>query len=569
MILLDVIPEDFNYFQVKIKGNNFKDYLRIIQNIPSAEWDKKKYAWIISIFDYDILRKDLDKAKLIEIDVSVDLNILLQIFNNWKTEILKYQDYQDSTIDTDSYSKQFLMPHQKVAVDFSLFRDNFINGSECGTGKSLPSLISAILLRKNDIKNCLIICPATLVYNWQNEIQKFLPDNISSQIIEGNQEQREIQYRNDCFFTIVNYEKVGLDYDIFLSEMQFDLIIADELHRLRNSGGHKKTQKRKRTTDAESVIKLGEKAKYRIGISGTPLQNKIQDIYSIMKFINPKIFGGWYRFMQRYCIKGYFGEVSGYKNVEEINDKLKLIMFRRTKEQVLKDLPEKVYKDIYVELTQGQIDLYHEMKNKILYDKNDEQIFQDVLAKFVYLREICDSAELVDLHETGSSKIKALLDILDEIPKTSKVVIFSQWSKMIHIISKHLKEPHIIFTGEVSVGEKRDDLISEFNSSSKRLFLMTSAGGEGLNLQQANYLIFIDLPFNPQVIKQIEGRLDRIGQVNKMTIIRIITKNTVEDRVLEILKTKTDLFDGVIDGKSDIQRQSMLQEIKGILNDRI
>jgi len=436
----------------------------------------------------------------------------------------------------------------EVSDTFLLVRRNgcvFVTGN---TGKTFPALVAAKhLYDTGQIKSCLVVCIASVKWNWAREVEKCL-NGATYKVIEGPQEKRIEGYMSKAHFKIVNYEILRNDIDPILYDTTFDCIIVDEIHRIR-------TYKAKQT---RALYTLGKTATYKYGLTGTPIQNKLNDLFSIMRFVHPSILGNWFAFDRRYVIKGYFGEIADYRRLDEVHDKLKTIMFRRLKSEVLKDLPPKVYNDILIDLSQKQRKFYNDVKNQILESKSEDvedkiNAQAKLLANITFLREVCDSCELIDPLVNASSKLKELKKIVPEILENGhKIVIFSQFKRMIYIIERELKLPAILLTGDVSTtGGARDELIDEFKESKKKnLFLMTTAGGEGINLQCADYVIFFDLPFNPQVMAQVEDRLHRKGQKSTVNVIRLLAKNTIEDRVLDILKFKTKLFKAVVDGKS-------------------
>jgi len=473
-----------------------------------------------------------------------------------------------------------LMNHQKVALKFFLKRGIGINASEMGTGKTFPAILTAKhLYDTNKIKDCLTVCIASVKWNWVREIVKCLaPDGASDgeyiytfnpetesltkrpreegdnypllfRVVEGPPERRVEAYFSKALFKIVNYEILRNDIDPILYDTIFGCILVDEIHRIR-------TYSAKQT---KALYQLGKEATYRYGLTGTPIQNKLRDLYSIMRFIHPHLLGNWFVFDNRYCEHGYFGEVIGHKRLNEIHKKLQTIMVRRLKKDVLKDLPPKVYNDIFIDMSSEQRKFYNKVRDQILtsdFEEVEEKINKqaNILANITFLREVCDSCELIDPTAHDSSKLKELRRIVEDLLENEhKVVIFSQFERMTRIIERELRVPAIRLHGGVSTeAGVRDAMVSEFkDSKTKNVFIMTTAGGEGINLQCADYIIFFDLPFNPQVIAQVEDRLHRKGQKSTVNVIKLIAKDTVEDRVLEILKAKTKLFKEVIDGISE------------------
>lgn len=539
------------YFDGIIRGSNFNEYLEVVKNLPSRKWDKSEKVWHIGIHDYELLRNDLAEHKLFEVDVSSDLKSLLSHYKQWESDIVELINKEDHDLVVDpAILKGKLMPHQRVCLAFMLKRKIGLNGGEMGTGKTFPSIVCAKhLYDTQQARDCLVVCISTAKYNWAKEIDKQV-NGATYTIIEGPPKTRAELYAASTNFKIVNYELLRNDIDDMLFERVFDCIIVDEIHRIR---GYKSKQ-------TKALYALGEKAKYRFGLTGTPLQNHLTDLHSVMRFIHPTLLGDWFHFDQRYCVKGYFGGTESYRRLDEVHNKLKTIMFRRMLKDVKKDLPDKVYNDIYIEMGTKQRKFYRDVCSQILESANEdveEKVRQgNILANLTYLRESCDSTELIDPEVQESAKLDELKKILPELIENGhKVVVFTQWEKMAKIIERELTEIGIqsihLHGGIRTTGGVREAMIEEFAASrTKNVFIMTTAGAESINLQMADYMVLFDLPFNPSVIAQIEGRLHRIGQESTVNIIKLIIQNSIEDRVLEILKAKTNLFREVIDGVS-------------------
>lgn len=561
MLLLRTCNGDVNHFLAYIKGDNFNKYKNAIRGLASREWDRGINAWKIALHDFDILISDCKKFQLNEIDVSFELK---QLMDQFRVYVQSYIDITNKT-ETDypienGILKGDPMGHQKVANEFFIKRVFALNGSQMGTGKTFPALITArSLLEKSEIKNCLIVCPSTVKYNWVKEIEKFL-EYCSYSVIEGSERKREPLYYDDSFFKIVNFELIRQDYKNVCYDAVFDCIIVDEAHRL-------KTQS---SLQSKAIRHFGKKAKYRFGITGTPIHNRLQDLFAILEFIKPGYLGNYHHFKMRHAVIGYWGQIEGYRNLPEVHEKLKSIMIRKKKEDVLKDLPPKIYKDIRLTMKKKQLDLYKKIKNETILDVDGNPQQGQVLTKMIRLREVCDTCELIDPENKESVKLTELKELLTNLVEDgNKVVVFSQWLRMIKIISKNIKQPHAILSGEIQVsGGFREEIIQRFRESeTTNILLMTTAGGEGINLQCANYIIFVDLPFNPQMILQIEDRLHRKGQINKVTIIRLIIKDAIEDRVLEILKEKMELATRIVDGEYSLKMQITNNELRKALND--
>ncbi len=444
-----------------------------------------------------------------------------------------------------------LYPYQKEGIDFALFRKTAIIADEMGLGKTIQAIGTAVLKKGIfDFRKTLVVCPASLKEQWKKEIEKF--SNEKALIIEGFPDERERQYSdNDHFFFIVNYETILRDH-LAINKAGFDFLILDEAQRIKNF----------ETKTASSIRRL--QFKHVLIITGTPIENRLIDIFSIVSAINPYFFGPLWEFSYQHCLfdPEKHNKINGYYNLQKLNKQLEPILIRREKRKVLDQLPNVQQINVPVNLSPLQAD-YHASYAKgiaaIIRKKfltpYDLQKLQLLLAS---MRMVCDSTYLIDEETNESPKLEELkyilLEKLDVINSDSKIIIFSEWVKVHKLIGHILRENNIGFTelnGSVPV-KLRGELIRKFETNPHcKIFLSTEAGGSGLNLQVANTLINFELPWNPAKKNQRIGRIDRLGQKsNKLTIYNFITQNSIEQQIASGLLVKQSLFDGVLDGGS-------------------
>lgn len=444
-----------------------------------------------------------------------------------------------------------LFPYQKEGIGFALFRKTAIIADEMGLGKTIQAIGTAILKKRIfDFRKTLVVCPASLKEQWKKEIEKF--SNEKALIIEGFPDERERQYSdNDHFFFIVNYETIVRD-QVALNKAGFDFLILDEAQRIKNF----------ETKTASSIRRL--QFKHVLIITGTPIENRLIDIFSIVSAINPSFFGPLWEFSYQHCLfdPEKHNKINGYYNLQKLNKQLEPILIRREKRKVLDQLPNVQQINVPVNLSPLQAD-YHASYAKgiaaIIRKKfltpYDLQKLQLLLAN---MRMVCDSTYLIDDETNESPKLEELkyilLEKLDVINSDSKIIIFSEWVKVHKLIGHILRENNIGFTelnGSVPV-KLRGELIRKFETNPHcKIFLSTEAGGSGLNLQVASTLINFELPWNPAKKNQRIGRIDRLGQKsNKLTIFNFITRNSIEQQIASGLLVKQNLFDGVLDGGS-------------------
>lgn len=481
-------------------------------------------------------------------NIKVDGHVLKKIDDAlFKKEIEEF----GNTITPDySVVNASLYQYQIEGINFGLLKQSTIIADEMGLGKTIQAITLALL--KKDIFNlekALIICPASLKEQWRREIERFT--NQKATVIAGTKAERQKIYeRNHDFFKITNYEAVLRD-NMAIHRYRPDLIILDEAQRIKNY----------ETKTAQSIKSIPHRQS--LVITGTPLENKLEDLYSIVQFANPDLFTPLWEFAAEHFIlkKQNRNKIFGYKNLDIIHQKLKPLVIRRKKEEVLDDLPEQVTNNYYIELTKEQIEIHQgylrsllPILNKKFLTPIDVRRIQELLTS---MRMVCDSTFMIDRKTNLSPKLKELEGLLIDLvlENKRKVVVFTEWTTMTFLIGKALSElgiPFVEFTGKIPVA-KRQSLITEFNQNpSCMVFLSTDAGGVGLNLQAADCVISFELPWNPAKLNQRIGRVMRIGQKSKcVNVINLIAKQSIEEKIHAGLQLKKELFNGVFDGTTN------------------
>ncbi|MFN6946195.1 MAG: DEAD/DEAH box helicase [Cytophagaceae bacterium] len=490
----------------------------------------------------------------------------------WDNEILQKLK-NDVPLDF-SCLKVKLFPYQEEGIKFATFRSGAILADEMGLGKTVQAVGTAVLKKKIfNFKRTLIICPASLKSQWTNEINKFCSEE--AQIAEGTPTEREAIYNSSkAFFIIINYETVLRDFKV-INKMNPDFIILDEAQKIKNF-----------TTLTAQSIKLLKK-KHSLVLTGTPMENRLTDLYSIVHFTDPDFLTPLWEFSHKYC---YFdssnkNKITGYFNLQDLNERLKPILLRREKRNVLKDLPSITEINVPVPMHMEQ-QMHHANCAKgiaaILRKKYISPFDQQRLMLLLNnMRMVCDSTFLVDKETFISPKLNELKEILTEKlqiqKKDSKVIIFSEWVTMLNLIEKVLQECQIGYTtlsGKVAVKD-RNALVKKFESDPKcKVFLSSEAGGAGLNLQVADTVINFELPWNPAKKNQRLGRIDRLGQRSKkLTIINFITRHSIEENIASGISLKQNLFEGVLNTGSQLNevdfsasgKAQFLQELEHIM----
>ena len=457
-----------------------------------------------------------------------------------------------------------LLPYQMDGVAFAAGAGRAILADDMGLGKTIQGVgVSEFLAREADVRKVLVICPASLKSQWRAEIHKFCDREV--QLVSGALAERAGQYGNDCFFTVCNYEQVLRDLEA-IQKAPWDLIILDEGQRIKN--WESKTSR---------VVKC-LRSRFALVLSGTPLENRLDDLYSVVQFVDDRRLGPGFRFFNHHRIVNEKGKVLGYKNLGELRDVLKPILLRRTRDSVRLELPPRTTEILRIPPTAEQ-SLAHAGHMQIVASITRKKFIteMDLLRlqkELLMCRMLADSTFLVDKLKPGhSSKLAALDELLGQLfaEPDRKGILFSEWTTMLDLIEPLLRKYGIGFVrldGSVPQ-KKREELVHKFqNDSDCRMFLTTNAGSVGLNLQAANTIINVDLPWNPAVLEQRIARAHRMGQKQPVQVYVLVSEQTIEENLLATLSAKKDLALAALDCESDVdevQLECGLQELKSRL----
>jgi superfamily II DNA or RNA helicase len=439
-----------------------------------------------------------------------------------------------------------LYPYQLRGALFAACRGRCILGDDMGLGKTVQTLAAAELLaRERGIERVLVVAPASVKYQWETEIHKYAGRPV--QVIEGGAAERRAQYKQPTFYRLINYEIVVKDLDE-LNAWQPDLIVLDEAQRIKN--WESKTSR--------AVKRL--RSRYAVVLTGTPLENKLEELYSIVQFVDDRRLGPAFQFLHDHSVRDADGRLTGYRNLDKIRTKLEPILLRRTRGEVLTQLPARTDTTVYVEMAEAQRGPYAEYQHtlaRLLQKKYLGEVDRRrILACLTNLRMLCDSTFLVDRTTNASPKLDELAELLPELlgGGPHKVVIFSQWEQMLHLAAEvvgRLGLDQAMLHGSVP-GKERRALLERFRDDPNcRVFLSTDAGGTGLNLQVADTLINLEVPWNPAVLEQRIARVHRMGQHRPVQVFNLVTRDSIEERVLRTLAQKRSLFGALFGGTDD------------------
>ena len=472
----------------------------------------------------------------------------------------------------DKLLKVPLYPFQMRGVLFAAGRGRTIIADDMGLGKTIQAIGAAELLaRHRGISRALVICPASVKHQWLTEINRF--SDRSAVVIDGSSERRGALYNSEAFFKIVNYELVRRDLDR-VSTLLPDLIILDEAQRIRNW----------ETATARTIKLL--RSRYAVVLTGTPLENKLEELYSVVQFVDGRRLGPAFRFLSEHQQVNEKGKLIGYRNLDQVREKLAPILLRRRRDQVLKDLPPRTDKIFRVPMSPEQASYYGDQQIIVaaLARKMERQGWlspvdqQRLLCAIQNMRMICDSTFLFDKETKVSPKMGELKEILQElvIEEKRKVVVFSEWEKMNSLVGELLhkmKIDYVSLHGSIPT-RRRGQLIAKFREQNEvKVFLSTDAGGVGINLQAASAVINIEPPWNPARLEQRIARVHRMGQSRPVLAVHLLTENSIEERVWNTIRLKKALFEGLFDGAGSevsfekLGRRSMMETLKEIVPD--
>ncbi len=465
---------------------------------------------------------------------------------------------------------QFILRHyQKVGFYwlYTLYQYGLggILADEMGLGKSIQ-VLSLLYKLKDKIGPSIIICPFALMNNWANEIEKFFDKEFNYIIVNGSREKREKIVSNAN-----NYEILITSYNLFLQDeelyknIKFEFCILDEAQHIKNKDA-------KRT---KSVKKIN--ARVKIALTGTPLENYPVELWSIFDFIMPDYLGTHRWFKKNIENPILKEEQDTRKEVVQIFQTLvSPYILRRTKDRVLKDLPDKIEQEIELELTEKQKILYLEIlkstKEKLfsIFEKKGlEKSYIDFLAALTRLRQICIhpglvNRELFDEDEIAV-KLQALMELIYEMTDSNhKVVIYSQFVEFLKFLRMRLYSENLAYLYLDGKTKDRPALIEYFNKSTDEKILLASikAGGVGLNITGADSVIIVDPWWNPTVEAQAIDRLHRIGQKNIVFAYRLITKGTVEEKIRHLQFKKKKIASEIIDLPEELYKTLSISRIE-------
>jgi hypothetical protein len=446
-----------------------------------------------------------------------------------------------------------LLPYQREGAAHLAFHERAMLADEMGLGKTVQAIAACeILVRQKGIRRVLVVSPTSVKAEWEEQIARFTDRD--ARFVAGLYQDRLKLYQAPAFFTLVNYEQVVRDADDINRFLKPDVVILDEAQRIKN--WQTKTARR-----VKSLV-----APHAFVLTGTPLENRIDETYSIVQYLDPEVFGPLFRFNRDFYSLDERGRPAGYKNLDVLHRRLSSVMLRRRKRDVENELPGRTEKTFFVPMVEEQARRYGEYEylaqrlaaiaQRRPLTKEEFDRMQQYLA---CMRMICDTPAILDPECRVCPKLEELEGVLSELLEdpSRKIVIFSEWVKMLTLVRELADEMGVDYawhTGNVPQLKRRAEIARFREHSACRLFLTSDAGATGLNLQTANAVINLDLPWNPAKLEQRIARAWRKGQKSVVTVVNFVTENSIEHSILHLLSHKQALADGVLDGAEDFSK---------------
>lgn len=522
-----------------------------IKAIPGRRWDPRRKVWTlpVTIEAIEQLRYIPGRIEPVILERYRELKRLQNQVKEQKVAE-KVEPIEPMPLKSHIHPYQ----HQIKAYNLALLNSSFAFLMEMGTGKSLTSVaVAARRWERGEVKKLLIVAPTSVLPVWPKEFEACTIPYICA-VLEGSmQERRETLQQLDniqdrLLVAVINYEATWRIIDDLVA-WRPDMVIADESQRIKNPSAKQ----------SKALHRLGKVAKYKLILTGTPVQNQPLDFFSQYKFLNDTIFGtSFYAFRNRYAILGGYGgkQVVGYQNLDELIKKAHSIAFRVTKEEAL-DLPEQIDQYQYCELEPEAARIYNEVKKQSYAElKNEQEItVRNVLTRLLRLQQITGGFVNTDAgiqQHVSSAKLNLLKEILADILEAGKkVVIFARFLPELKAILKILEDMRLEYsyiTGEVP-NEQRGEQVRIFQEdpNCKVFVAQIQTAGLGITLHAADTAIFYSVDFNYANYSQARARIHRIGQRNNCTYIHLIAKGTVDEHVLKALQHKEDVARMVVD----------------------
>lgn len=558
--------------ELEIEGEKFsildvlssyrKDSYIMLSDGTSALINKKYIEKLERIFkDSDKKKVKLSFFDLPLVEELIEDKIFSEEMNKTRDFFKGMNNIKDYPIELPKIKAQ-LREYQEYGYKWlSYLMDNNLGGclaDDMGLGKTLQAISVLTRLHEEKGKKSLVIMPKSLIYNWESEIKRFSP-RLKVGIYYGNFRNRDIIKKNSVVLT--TYGTIRNDIEI-IRDYIFDAVILDESQNIKNVNAQ--------TTKAIMLLN----AKHRIALSGTPIENNLSELYSLFRFLNPSMFGTMEEFNNYYAIP--IQKENDQEAIDELKKKVYPFILRRIKKEVLKDLPDKIEKTMYIEMNHEQKKLYEERRN-YYYNMVHSQIKENGFGKTQFfilqalneLRQITSCPEVKSIGVTSSKREVLINNILDAVENGHKVLVFTNYISSIKNICEDLEKYGIKYLSMSGSTKDRQLLVNKFQKDNKyKVFVMTlKTGGVGLNLTAADTIFIYDPWWNKTVENQAVDRAYRLGQDRTVFSYKLILKDTIEEKILQLQESKIKLLDNLISEDSTTLKTLTEKDIEFILGE--
>lgn len=536
------------------------------QGILPDEWLQKfeKYFAAGEVVEETLRTANINYSAVEELyeeaSLSIDAKERLQLY---RSKLATFDHINETKVPATLNAT--LRPYQKEGLNWLNFLDEFSFGGcladDMGLGKTIQ--IIAFLLsqvEKNGQNTNLIVVPASLVFNWQQEIKKFAPSLKVTTIYGANRDKQTKDF-DKYHIVLTSYGTLLADV-VWLKSYRFNYIILDESQLIKNPDAQR-----------YKAVRLLQ-SRNRLVLTGTPVENNTFDLYGQLSFACPGLLGNREYFRQQYSVP--IDQFNDSRKAEELQQRIKPFILRRTKSQVATELPDKTEMVIYCEMGTKQREIYESSRNEIrdyLMGRSDDELTKTsmfVLQGITKLRQICNAPSLISKEEfygNASAKMDALLEQIESKSPYHKILVFSQFVGMLDLVKAALEEKEIKFAYFTGQTKNREAVVNSFQQDDEvRVFLVSlKAGGVGLNLTQAEYVYLIDPWWNPAVENQAIDRTYRIGQHKNVMAVRLICPDTIEEKIMLMQDKKRDLAADLIKTDNSIFKSLSKKDLLNLI----
>ncbi|MBK8870738.1 MAG: SWIM zinc finger family protein [Elusimicrobia bacterium] len=485
-----------------------------------------------------------------------------------------------------------LHPYQVQGILFAARKRRAFLGDDMGLGKTVQGIGTALFLKElGVVKRAMVICPASLKYQWKREIERLCGESVC--LIEGSARERARLYReSSAFFWVINYELVVHDLSVLADAA--DLVVLDEAQRIKNW----------QTRTAKTVKSL--RAPFRLVLTGTPMENRLTELHSLSEFLDSRALGPAWKLIPTYARLDENLKIGGYQNLDHLRGRLSRFFLRRSRPEVMAQLPPRTDNTFWTPILPDQRKVHQELENGVAqiiakwkrFKHLTPEDFRRLMLLLNTMRIVCNAHgqfNWVEIeHEVvreprvtpalwkkiGSPKLQEFPKVLSDLLETAgqKVLVFSQWERMLRLAEFVARDvtaekgiQSVFFHGGLSQKERRVGIQRFLDDPDTRVFFSTDAGSVGLNLQSAaNCVINLEIPWNPAVLEQRIGRVHRQGQSKSVEVVHFISEACVEERIFQLVGQKKALFAGLFDGAKDIdftavQKASFLEKVQSLM----